>query len=109
MAYTVSATGWTWDYVEWQLDIPRLLALNAHWSRLPPPALQLARIAAAIGLKSDAVPAAPTTPAAQEEQAGSLMEMFPTAPAQPFLSAEEYLRQKNAGVAPHLSNDHGQQ
>ena len=108
MAYTVGATGWTWDYVEWQLDIPRLLALNAHWSRLPPPSLQLARIAAALGLKPDAAPATQATPAVREEQGASLMEMFPTAPAQPFLSAEEYLRQKTAGVAPHLSNDHGQ-
>lgn len=32
----IANTGWTWDYVEEQLDIPRLAALNAYWRNHPP-------------------------------------------------------------------------
>src|ERR1035437_579181 len=71
MAYTASATGWTWDYIEWNLDIPRLVALNAHWQRLPPPALQLARIASFLGIKPMEVEPTKTTPGKNDDQAGS--------------------------------------
>ena len=32
----IAGTSWTWDYVEEQLDIPRLVALNRHWRKHPP-------------------------------------------------------------------------
>lgn len=36
------------------MTFPRLRALNARWRDVPPAALQLARIAAALGLKPEA-------------------------------------------------------
>lgn len=30
------STGWTWDYVESELDHPRLRALTAYWKHSPP-------------------------------------------------------------------------
>lgn len=78
------------------MDIPRLSALNRQWRRLPPPALQLTRIAAALGVKHEEAPAPAHPPAlpASEEQAARLLETFPTQPAQPYMSAEEYLRRR---------------
>jgi hypothetical protein len=28
--------GWTWDYVEWNVDLPRLRSLHKYWRRNPP-------------------------------------------------------------------------
>lgn len=36
------STGWTWDYVLQEVDIPRLEALNAYWKEMPPPHIMLA-------------------------------------------------------------------
>jgi len=41
--------GWTWDYVETEIDIPRLLALNEYWRQYPP--LQV-MVAAFMGYKA---------------------------------------------------------
>jgi hypothetical protein len=35
-------TGWTWDYVESTLTMPRLKALHAEWQRHPPVPLMIA-------------------------------------------------------------------
>lgn len=35
-------TGWTWDYVEDTITIPRLRALHEEWQRHPPVPLMLA-------------------------------------------------------------------
>jgi hypothetical protein len=35
-------TGWTWDYVENHITIPRLKALHKEWQRHPPLALMVA-------------------------------------------------------------------
>jgi hypothetical protein len=50
-ADVITLTGWTWDYIDAHMTFPRLRALNARWRDVPPPAMQLARIAAALGLK----------------------------------------------------------
>ncbi len=34
--------GWTWDYVEETLDVPRLAALTAYWREHPPTHVLLA-------------------------------------------------------------------
>jgi hypothetical protein len=84
--------------VLWQVDIPRLTALNAQWRRLPPPAIQLARIAAFLGFKpADPPPAAPAG-AAQEPSSDdmqALLAMMPTTTLPPVMSSEEYLRRKH--------------
>lgn len=43
------ATGWSWDYVEDHLTVPRLRALKRHWAHSPPPPQLLALIARALG------------------------------------------------------------
>lgn len=29
-------TGWTWEYIDESMDIPRLTALNRYWESSPP-------------------------------------------------------------------------
>lgn len=42
------STGWTWDYVEENLDLPMLSALSAYWADVPP--IQV-MIASYLGIK----------------------------------------------------------
>ncbi len=28
--------GWTWDYIDWHVDLPRLSALSKYWLKHPP-------------------------------------------------------------------------
>lgn len=35
-AHLIACTGWTWDYIENQMDIPRLASMNAYWAKHPP-------------------------------------------------------------------------
>ena len=35
-AYVAASTGWTWDYIGECLTLPRLYALQKHWSIYPP-------------------------------------------------------------------------
>lgn len=37
-------TGWTWDYVEETLTIPRLKSLQSEWQKHPPVPLLLAAV-----------------------------------------------------------------
>ena len=32
----IERTGWTWDTIDDQMDLPRFLALDRHWRRHPP-------------------------------------------------------------------------
>jgi hypothetical protein len=43
------ATGWTWDYVEGELTVPRLKALSRFWAQSPPPHMVLKALAQALG------------------------------------------------------------
>jgi hypothetical protein len=105
-------TGWTWDYVLWQVDLPILAALTAYWQTTPPIALQLSRISSWLGLKPlEKVGAGMTAPRAGQPadqaaapvaadpaaaQAESLMSLFPSATtAVKVMSSEEYLRRKH--------------
>jgi hypothetical protein len=53
-AYVIAATGWTWDYVDEWLTVPRLRALNRHWAKYPPVHVTAAIFA---GAGSEATPA----------------------------------------------------
>ena len=55
----MSNTGWTWQHVRSECDLPTYFALCDWWAEVPPPAVQLRRIASYLGLKPDA---SPTTP-----------------------------------------------
>jgi hypothetical protein len=35
-AYVIAATGWTWEYIDVNLTLPRLEALQKHWLDCPP-------------------------------------------------------------------------
>ncbi len=32
----IDRTGWTWEYVDEQMDIPRLIEMNRYWRAHPP-------------------------------------------------------------------------
>lgn len=36
IAHVCFCTGWTWDYVAENVDIPRLTCLKDYWSQFPP-------------------------------------------------------------------------
>lgn len=75
------------------VDLPRLDALTRQWRKCPPPAVQLSRIAAFLGLKPEQEESA--APKAQSEQAAELTKLFPVGPMPKILSPQEYLQQKN--------------
>jgi hypothetical protein len=35
-SYVIAATGWTWEYIDEFLTLPRLNALQKHWAKYPP-------------------------------------------------------------------------
>lgn len=63
----MSCTGWQWQHVRHECDLPMYLALCAHWRRLPPPALALKRLNALVsalaGVPAEPAPDAPSSPA----------------------------------------------
>lgn len=83
--------------------MPSLLALYAAWNDAPPAHLALARIAqyleAGLGIKG--APAAPRRGASVNPAAGAAtgqefaaLAAWPTAPATKYMTAEEYLAQR---------------
>jgi hypothetical protein len=63
----VTFTGWTWDYIDQQMTLPRLLALTRVWETCPPVPLSLIMISAALGIKppkptAEPAPATPEAP-----------------------------------------------
>ena len=36
IAHVCASTGWTWDYVAENVDLPRLECLSRYWDRFPP-------------------------------------------------------------------------
>lgn len=88
------STGWTWDYCLWNLDIPRLCALNAYWRNSPPVHLM---VAAYLGIKpkEGAERSPENAPEAPEH-----LEIFGSEPvaAPVFMSAKDYLKMKDNNV-----------
>lgn len=78
----MSGTGWTWQHVRLECDLPTYFALCEWWREVPPAAIQLRRIASFLGLKPGgelAAPrmasptsatATPTTPSSAQDVAG---------------------------------------
>lgn len=52
----MSGTGWTWQDVQHHCDLPTYFALCDWWREVPPPAIQLRRIAQFLGIKENAQP-----------------------------------------------------
>lgn len=63
-AQLCTVMGWTWEYVEEHMTLPRLYALIETWKQQPPAAVSLANIARALGWQ----PAAPTATARQAKK-----------------------------------------
>ncbi|MFZ3141146.1 hypothetical protein [Polaromonas sp.] len=70
----MSGTGWTWQHVQQHCDLPQYFALCDWWREVPPPAVQLRRIAQFLGLKENAQPgtsrmSAPSAPSSEQDVA----------------------------------------
>jgi hypothetical protein len=68
----VSNTGWTWQHVRSDCDLPTYFALCDWWHEVPPPSVQLRRIAQYLGLQEGASPdtprmAQPSEPSTQQD------------------------------------------
>lgn len=35
-AHLIACTGYTWEYIENNMDLPRLASMNAYWAKHPP-------------------------------------------------------------------------
>ncbi|MDI9234313.1 hypothetical protein [Limnohabitans lacus] len=55
----MSNTGWTWQHVRSECDLPTYFALCDWWHEVPPPAVQLRRIASFLGMQPGASPETP--------------------------------------------------
>lgn len=69
----MSGTGWTWQHVQLNCDLPQYFALCDWWREVPPPAVQLRRIAHFLGLKENAQPG--TSRMAAPLEASSLQDV----------------------------------
>lgn len=91
----MSGTGWTWQHVQHHCDLPQYFALCDWWREVPPPAIQLRRIAQFLGLKADAQPgtarmAAAAGPASSDQEVAMAAALagipaFEGRPADPML------------------------
>ncbi len=34
--HLIACTGWTWDYIDQHMTLPRLIAMNSYWTEHPP-------------------------------------------------------------------------
>lgn len=32
----IAGTGWTWEYIDENMTLPRVISLNKHWAEFPP-------------------------------------------------------------------------
>lgn len=92
----MSNTGWTWQHVRHECDLPTYVSLCDWWQEVPPPAIQLRRIAQFIGLQAESNPTAPRmskhasqSPSSQQDiaMAASMagMPAFEGRPSDPML------------------------
>jgi hypothetical protein len=72
--------------------------LNAHWRRLPPASVQLARIAGALGIKPSVDDPSPDDKENQQnhQHLAMLIDSMPASPMPRTMTPEEYLQTKNA-------------
>ncbi len=75
----MSNTGWTWQHVRSECDLPTYFALCDWWHDVPPPAVQLRRIAQFIGLQADASPATPRMASNGQQASPSSQQEIATA------------------------------
>lgn len=98
----VTATGWTYEYIDEHIDLPRLEALTRHWARRPPVHVGVAYLCEAHGIEWKAGPdPARSKPVDERERfeaaRAQTAALFPTVPMDPALrqtikSPEDALR-----------------
>jgi hypothetical protein len=47
----MDAFGWSWEYIDEEMTLPRMAAISKHWDKIPPLSISLAGIAMALGVK----------------------------------------------------------
>ena len=60
-ATLIARTGWTWEYIDEHMSVPRLEAMNRQWERTPPLNEAVAVLLRAFGWKGAAKPVASGT------------------------------------------------
>jgi hypothetical protein len=72
----IACTGWTWEYIDNHMTIPRLSTMTRYWSQNPPVHVLVAEY---MGYEAPAVtPAGNATPPAPSQEAiETLMANFP--------------------------------
>ena len=96
------ATGWTWDYVEEQVDVPRLAAMSAYWEDYPPLHVM---VAAYLGIGKAADAPAQTSDAQIEElmaMAAPLPEHLKANIPDPLAPLREYQAGLERRKQPHV-------
>lgn len=73
-AQLCTVMGWTWEYVEEHMTLPRLYALIETWKQQPPAAVSLANIARALGWQPAA--ATPTARPAKKRTREEILAEF---------------------------------
>lgn len=71
----VMVTGWTWEYIDEFVTIPRLLEMSAYW-RKSPPLHELVAAFVGYGDKSSAVTADEVVRMDSEENAAAFVRAF---------------------------------
>lgn len=46
----IDAFGWTWEYIDEEMTLPRLEKIVAHWDAVPPLSVSVAAIASVLGV-----------------------------------------------------------
>lgn len=76
----IDRTGWSWEYIDTQMDIPRLFALKQYWAKNPP---LREMVQAYLGIKTEtrAVTNKPSTACSQNTEADlqGFIELFQAA------------------------------
>jgi len=49
----IDAFGWSWEYIDEEMTLPRMESVMKHWDKIPPVSVTLAGIAAALGVKRE--------------------------------------------------------
>lgn len=84
MAHVCACTGWTWDYVLDNIDLPRLDALRKQWKEIPPICVMLAGYFGILkkddSVGDDVVANSPDSFEAKGENIGELLQNLPRDP-----------------------------
>ncbi len=92
VARACACTGWSWDTVVNELDLPRLQALNSYWDSHPPVHIL---VAAYMGIKPKQSSTTSFNQPISETSLDSLSEHFTFGEAPVYLTMDQYLAKKS--------------